>query len=356
MSMVPDAVDGGRKRALRLDKGRCDDLLTPSFSLRMTRCAAASLCGTDTSLIGQGMNLAYLVTVFLVSAILGRTNVLQIFISRPPDGTNPMNPATDRFAAVLRRGLAIALVVSQAPFAGAQEILGTQRRQASRAELEQAVSGAEAVSASSDPKTREKLAAHVAALRQRLHNGDFVPGDRMYLTVLGDSSLTDTFTVKHDQRLQLPNIPEISLRGVLDSELSSHLSKELARYLKEPQVTAKGLIRLQVMGGIGRPGFMTVPNDQLVTDVIMAAGGPSQSGKFDDAIVKRGSKTFLEKKQFAEAVRTGRSVGDVSLRDGDEIFIPMALTSNRLSTWMPVLSVVTTIFFIARGGRNRNTT
>ena len=267
-----------------------------------------------------------------------------------------MKTATCDLTAVLRPfGLATALVFSMVASAGAQDILGTQRRQASRAELEQAVSGAEAVSATSDPKTREKLAIHVSALRQRLRNGDFVPGDRMALTVLGDSSLTNTFTVKQDQRLELPNIPEISLRGVLDSELTTHLSKELARYLKDPQVSAKGLIRLQVMGGIGRPGFMTVPNDQLVTDVIMAAGGPSQSGKFEDAIVKRGNKTLLEKSQFSEAVRTGRSVGDVSLRDGDEIFVPMSTNGNRLSTWMPIVSVLTTIVFIVRGGRGRNT-
>jgi polysaccharide export outer membrane protein len=237
--------------------------------------------------------------------------------------------------------------------AGAPELIGSQRRQATRAELEQAISGAEAASASAEPRTREKLQALVASLRQRLRNGDFAPGDRLYLTVLGDSALTDTFTVKQDQSIVLPNIPEISLRGVLDSELSGHLAKELARYLKDPQVTATGLIRLSVMGAIGRPGFITVPVDQLVTDVLMSAGGPAQSGKFEDTYVKRGDKKLLDRRQFAEALRTGRTVGDVALRDGDEIYIPQATNQSFVQRWLPILTAATTIYFITRGGRGR---
>lgn len=256
----------------------------------------------------------------------------------------------------LGRAVLVAGLALQGPIAlGAQDLIGTQRRQATRAELEQAIAAGEQAQAVAEPKTREKLAANVASLRQRLRNGDFAPGDRLYLTVLGDSALTDTFTVRQDQGLVLPNIPEISLRGVLDSELPGHLTKELSKYLKDPQVTATGLIRLSVMGAIGKPGFVTVPVDQLVTDVLMASGGPSQTGKFEDTYVKRGDKTHLNRSQFAEAVRTGKTVGDVSLRDGDEIFIPAATNTNKLTVWLPILTAATTIYWITRGGRGRRT-
>ncbi|MBC7897240.1 MAG: polysaccharide biosynthesis/export family protein [Cytophagaceae bacterium] len=257
----------------------------------------------------------------------------------------------------LGRVLLAAGLALQGPAAlGAQDLIGTQRRQATRAELEQAIAAAEQAQAVSEPKTREKMATHVASLRQRLRNGDFSPGDRLYLTVLGDSALSDTFTVKQDQSIALPNLPEISLRGVLDSELPGHLSKELSKYLKDPQVTATGLIRLSIMGAISRPGFITVPVDQLVTDVVMNSGGPAQTSKFQDTYVKRGDKTHLNHKQFAEAVRTGKTVGDVSLRDGDEIFIPAATTTNKLTVWLPLLTAATTVYWITRGGRGRNNT
>jgi polysaccharide export outer membrane protein len=263
-----------------------------------------------------------------------------------------MNPL-DRFLTVRRTLLTLVLVIGAATTASAQDVLGAQRRQASRAELEAAAAAAEQAALAADPKTREKLVAQAASIRQRLKNGDFAPGDRLLISVVGDSALSDTFTVRTEQRLQLPNIPDISLRGVLDSELSDHLRTELSKYLREPSVTATGLIRLAVMGAIGQPGFTTVPNDLLVTDVLMASGGPSQSGDMGKAHVRRADKTFLDSKQFAEAIRTGKTIGDISLRDGDEIFIPPAATGPQWQTWMTAISAVTGLYFIIRFGRGR---
>lgn len=239
----------------------------------------------------------------------------------------------------------------------AQDPLGMQRRQATRAELEAAILAADSVAARVDVKTRERLEAHMASIRQRLKNGDFVPGDRFYLTVLGDSSLTDTFTVRQEQKVALPNIPDISVRGILDSELASHLTKELSKYVRDPKVTATGLLRITLTGGIGRPGFVTVPVDMIVTDVLMAQGGPSQAAELPKAYVKRGSKTHLDKKQFAEALRTGRSMGDLALRDGDEIYIPVQAPGGRWGgmTWIPVITSLTGLFWIIRGNRRGRT-
>lgn len=252
------------------------------------------------------------------------------------------------------RFLGLAGMLALSPVAGAQDPLGLQRRQATRAELEEAVKAADSVAPRVDEKTRLKLEAHANSIRQRLKNGDFGPGDRLYLTVLGDSSLTDTFTVKQEQKLVLPNIPELSVRGVLDSELTAYLTRELSRYVRDPKVTATGLIRLTLSGGIGRPGFVTVPVDILVTDVLMAQGGPSQSADLTKAYVKRANETHLDTKQFAEALRTGRTVGDIALRDGDEILIPVTSANGRWGmTWIPVVTSVVGMFWLIRGGRAR---
>jgi polysaccharide biosynthesis/export protein len=246
----------------------------------------------------------------------------------------------------------LASVVSLTTVVGAQDPLGLQRRQATRAELEEAVKAADSVAPRVDEKTRVKLEALTSSIRQRLKNGDFGPGDRLYLTVLGDSILTDTFTVKQEQKLALPNIPEFSIRGILDSELTAHLTKELSRYVRDPKVTATGLIRVTLTGGVGRPGFVTVPVDMLVTDVLMSQGGPSQAADLPKAYVKRADKTHLDKKQFAEALRTGRTVGDVAIRDGDEIIIPVQSPNGRWGmTWIPVISSVAGLFWIIRGNR-----
>jgi len=255
--------------------------------------------------------------------------------------------ATLSFAGLL--ALAISLIFRPVP-AGAQGSLGEGRRQAKRSELEQAAKATEqAAGVAPDAKTRERLIAEAAGIRQRLRNGDFLPGDRIYLVVVGDSALTDTFTVRGDRKLPLPNIPDVSLAGILDSELGTHLTAELSKFLKNPSVTASAMVRLTLTGGIARNGFQTFPTDQAITDVIMTSGGFGQSAKFEDTEVKRSGKIIINKQEFQDAIRTGRTVGDLALRDGDEIFMPVVqATGGRSQGLVRVLAVVGPLFWIVR--------
>jgi hypothetical protein len=235
----------------------------------------------------------------------------------------------------------------------AQATIGEMRRQATRSELERAAKAAESASLQApDDKTREKLRADAAAIRMRLDNGDFIPGDRINLIVAGDSALTDTFTVRGDRMLPLPNIPPISLHGVLDSELESHLTKELLRYIKTVQVDATPLVRISLLG-FPQSNFYTVPVDQSITDVIAAAGGwgPVTVVAPDKAVVRRAGKVIMDSKATAEAVRQGKTVGDMAMRDGDELYVP-----DRQSTginWQKIaagLGAVSSLFWIIRYG------
>jgi hypothetical protein len=258
------------------------------------------------------------------------------------------------------RRVAVYAVTAIAVAAGtglAQGSLGEGRRQATRAELEQTARAAEQASATApDEKTRDKLIADATAIRQRLRNGDFLPGDRIYLIVSADSALTDTFTVRGDRRLQLPNLPDITLAGVLDSELETYLTTEIAKYIKNPTVTATGLVRLTITGAVGRNGFLTFPVDQSITDVLMTAGGLSPSSQLDATEVKRSGKVIIDKKAFQEAVRQGRTVGDMALRDGDEIVVPSTSTVGGLPAIVKVIAAVAPLIFLIRfltrgGGR-----
>lgn len=257
-----------------------------------------------------------------------------------------------RFTSVRRATVLATIVMTTtvgAVAAFAQTSLGEGRRQATRAELEQAARATEqAAAVTPDQKSKEKLLADAQALRQRLRNGDFLPGDRIYVSVVGDSALSDTFTVRGDRRLQLPNIPDISLAGVLDSEINEHLKKELARYLKSPNVTATGMVRLTLTGGVARNGFMTFPVDQAITDVLMTAGGLGPGAMLDKTEVKRSGKVLIDRKAFQEAIRLGRTVGDLSLRDGDEILVPSATVTTGWQSWLKVIGVLAPLIFLIR--------
>lgn len=248
------------------------------------------------------------------------------------------------------------LLIAFAISADAQYSLGEQRRQATRSELEQIAKAAETASQGApDEKTRERMLADANAIRMRLKNGDFMPGDRILIQLLGDSLTSDTFTVRGDRVLQLPNLPDISLAGVLDSELKDFLTKEVGKYVKKPELNATALLRLALLGAIGRGGFVTIPADQAITDVLMSTGGPTQTADFNKTIVRRSGKTVIDAKAFQEAVRSNRTVGDMSLRDGDEVFVP---DKKQQFAWMQTLQVVTALmglYFIIRWGRRPGT-
>jgi protein involved in polysaccharide export with SLBB domain len=252
--------------------------------------------------------------------------------------------------------LVLALLAGGAAAVPAQATLGDMRRQATRAELEAAARAAEtAVASAPDEKTRQLYRETASIYRQRLQNGDFVPGDRILLQVVSDSVFSDTFTVRADRRLPLPNIPEISLHGVLDSELEDHLTKELSKYLKNVELTATVLLRLSVIGAVGRQDFMTVPVDLAITDVVTNAGGFAGVPDLGKAVVRRGTETVIDSRSLQEAFQRGKTVGDLSLRDGDVLYIP-AIQQSGVPKWQQVAAAVgslTGLYFLIRYGVRR---
>ena len=56
-------------------------------------------------------------------------------------------------------------------------------------------------------------------------------------------------------------MPDISLQGVLRSELQDYLTTQLGKYIKRPEVQTTSLVRVAVMGSVNKPGFYQLPAD-----------------------------------------------------------------------------------------------
>lgn len=181
----------------------------------------------------------------------------------------------------------------------------------SRAELEAALRAAEGDAKRSD---------EAAMLRARLQNGDFSAGDRVVFQLFGDSALYDTLTVRAGPSLRIPNIPDVPLKGVLRSELQDYLTKYLARYIRNPELRAESLIRLSILGEVGKPGFYDFNSDILLTDAIMAAGGPTGRAALESTI-RRGSNVVLAKERVRRAAQSGATLDRLGLRPGDELTV-----------------------------------
>ena len=218
-------------------------------------------------------------------------------------------------------------------------------RSPQRADLEKAAQTFELCARNDKSSDRRSACLNQAGIiRARLAQGDFQPGHRILLFVAGDSALSDTFTVRGDQKLQLPNIPEVKLAGILNSELQGYLQTQLAQYIRNPAVRAQALLRVSVSGDVANPGFYSLPIDTPVSDVIMTAGGPAPSADMSKSVLRRGNTVVVKQAGLQEAFRSELTMSDIGARPGDELYVPAKASSNR---WQKTAAVVTAVSGIA---------
>jgi protein involved in polysaccharide export with SLBB domain len=173
-----------------------------------------------------------------------------------------------------------------------------------------------------------------SAARDRLATGDFRVGDRIVLS-LGNEPRGDTVVVRDEMMVTLsPSIPDMSLRGVLRSELQSSVEAYIRRYVRDPVVRVYPLVRLSVVGGVGRPGFYAMAPDRTLSDVIMFAGGPSGNADYRRVEITRGPDKVVDRKRAERAIREGATLEQLGVAPGDQLKV-----GERKRDWLQIAQV-----------------
>ncbi|MGH7624268.1 MAG: polysaccharide biosynthesis/export family protein [Gemmatimonadaceae bacterium] len=235
--------------------------------------------------------------------------------------------------------LAAVLFVSVSGAAAAQQVQprDTVRAvQATRAQLTARAAALQSeLQSSSDGKVRAAKEAELSALNQRLANGDFQAGDRIALIIRSDSAVNDTVVVRKGQVIQLKNLPDISLHGVLHSELNAYLTKEFGKYYRNPEVLTTSLMQIAVLGEVAKPGFYSVPTDVTLSDAVMAAGGPTQTSDLNDTEIRRNDTKVFDKKAVQQAFADGSTIDQMNLHAGDAIVVG----EKKKSDWIRIAQI-----------------
>jgi protein involved in polysaccharide export with SLBB domain len=198
--------------------------------------------------------------------------------------------------------------------------------------------------ASSDRKQREEYAGVAQLARQRLQEGDLKVGDRVLLEVVNFSGLNDTLTVRSGRILQIRTLPgDIPVRGVLWAELPDHLTREIAKYNREPQVRTFPLIVVAVSGAVAGPGFRTVRMDAVLHELITMSGGLAADANLNGSLIRRGRDVRWGKSSTTTAIRDSWSLDSLQLISGDE-FVVGRRPPSRFAT---LVSTVTSISALA---------
>ncbi len=227
-----------------------------------------------------------------------------------------------------------------APILGAQMSMHASAY-ATRAQLETMAS--QRATHASDPRLndadRAQASEDARQLRERLTQGDFRVGDRIVVRITGGASAFDTLSVSSMRSIKVADAGDISLDGVLRSEVEERLNTQLARYFRDVKVRAQPLTRLAVLGEVRAPGFVQVPSQSLLSDAISAAGGPTTTGRLDRISVRRGGATIVAPAAFANGLAAGATLDDLGIRAGDEIVVG----AKRPFNWSQVLQTTAVV-------------
>ena len=111
----------------------------------------------------------------------------------------------------------------------------------------------------------------------------------------------------------------LPLQGILRSELVSRLSTHIGRFIRDPVVRARPLVRLGVLGNVARPGFYYTAADVPLSDVLMTAGGPGADADVKKISVSRDGQVIVDERNTALALKDGLSMDALHMQAGDEL-------------------------------------
>jgi protein involved in polysaccharide export with SLBB domain len=204
-------------------------------------------------------------------------------------------------------------------------------------------------------------ADEAAAIRRRLAQGDFEPGDRLLVLIEGDQipgpdgvvrpPIPDTVVVRDGRMIQLRTYAPLSLAGVLRAEAHERILKHVGETLVSPSVRVVPLMRVGVLGSVARPSYYYLPPDGILTDAIAAAGGYGGDADPTRITIRREGRQLYSRGEVDKAKSEGRSLDGMNLQAGDEIVVERRSTNNWVSWMQLTLGVVVAVIGIASARR-----
>jgi len=189
-------------------------------------------------------------------------------------------------------------------------------------------------------------AAKAQGNRAAVQSDEFHVGDRIALVVEGPTMVSDTVVVRDGLVIRLPNMNDISLKGVRRADAQAYLTQEIRKYVKEAVVHATPLVQIAVLGAVGKPGYYAMPSDLVLTDVVMRAGGPAANSDVNRSVIRRGDKELLGKQAVAQALAQGKTLDQLQIEPGDQIVIGEKSSTN-FTTLLQVTGAIVGIAGVA---------
>ncbi|MFE1746610.1 SLBB domain-containing protein [Coleofasciculus sp. H7-2] len=165
-------------------------------------------------------------------------------------------------------------------------------------------------------------------------------GDRVRLDIFEVPEYSGEYQVLIDGTLNLPIIGSVPVQGLTLQRATDEISSRYARYIRRPLLTITLLaprpVKIAVAGEVNRPGSYTVSLTEgrqfpTVTQALQLAGGITQAANIRQVQLRRlqspGSSDIIAVNLW-ELLNNGDLSQDLTLRDGDSLFIPTSPQIN----------------------------
>ncbi|QPB84657.1 polysaccharide biosynthesis protein [Pseudoalteromonas rubra] len=150
-------------------------------------------------------------------------------------------------------------------------------------------------------------------------------GDVISVNLYGKESHSHRVIVDGEGMLSIPDYSPVSVAGLTYSELKKLLQEKIKReaiglnaYVSLAELRS---IRVMVVGEAYKPGSYVLSPLSTVTHALFASGGLSDIASLRSVQVKRDGNVAAELDLYDLLLR-GDSAGDITLRDGDVVFVP----------------------------------
>ena len=200
--------------------------------------------------------------------------------------------------------------------------------------------GARAGAQEVPPATRSAEDSLRADTVGRRNVGTLRPGDLLKIVVYRDAELTAEYLIDSRGDVQIPGLGVIRAAGLDPTEVHDRLSKALeARGFDRPEISVQPLIRVSVLGDVGRPAVYPVEPGTSLIQILTLSGGPQERANLKKTRIIRDGRVFVVDLESALA---GSPVGRIVLNSNDVVVVPRrtGLTRETLGFALSAASVV----------------
>lgn len=168
-------------------------------------------------------------------------------------------------------------------------------------------------------------------------------GDRIALDIFGVPEFSKEYQVLVDGTLNLPIIRSVSIQGLTLQQAASAITKRYEPFINVPVVTVTLMVarplNIGIAGEITRPGSYKInPSREgggvkfpTLMEMLQLAKGVTSAGDMRAVQIRRprrGGPEQVITVNLQEFLDTGNLQQDVTIRDGDTIYIPTASALN----------------------------